>query len=92
MGINPVGGCANQFAERGHMLDEGRKTGASSSGDDAEFIEFLRTGSTAVGAYHCSGCGYGVTVHAQLPRCPMCGGTTWEQAGWSPFSRLGRLQ
>jgi len=75
------------------MLDEGPKTDVPRTGEDAEFIEFLRTGTAAVGAYHCSGCGYGVTVHAQLPPCPMCGGTTWEQVAWSPFSsRASRLQ
>ena len=24
-----------------------------------------------------------------LPRCPMCGCETWEQAPWSPFARAG---
>ena len=33
----------------------------------------------------CSGCGYGVTIFRTLPRCPMCGGQTWEQTAWSPF-------
>jgi rubrerythrin len=71
------------------MLDEARRLGAA----DGDYVAFLAAGSPAVGAYHCSGCGYGVTVHAQLPQCPMCGGTTWEQATWSPFSsRLSRLQ
>ena len=51
---------------------------------------FLTTGTTVVGEFHCAGCGYGVTVHAKLPRCPMCSGTSWEQAAWSPFSRATR--
>jgi rubrerythrin len=92
MGINSVDVRDNSFVEGGHMLDERRKTGSSGPDADGEYIEFVRTGAPAAGAYHCSGCGYGVTVHAKLPQCPMCGGTTWEQAAWSPFSRAGRLQ
>jgi rubrerythrin len=90
MGIIPVGVHHNRLVEGGLMLDERRKTGAGRTGTDEEYIDFVLTGATAVGAYHCSGCGYGVTVHAQLPACPMCGGTTWEQVAWSPFSRTGR--
>ncbi|HEX3805599.1 MAG TPA: hypothetical protein VHV52_02360 [Gaiellaceae bacterium] len=47
----------------------------------------MTTGATAAGAYHCSSCGYGVTVQSTLPLCPMCGGKTWEAAGWGPVSR-----
>lgn len=61
------------------MLDEARRLDA---GDDG-YVEFVTTGSGANGAYHCSGCGYGVTVQATLPRCPMCSGTTWEPAAGS---------
>jgi len=41
--------------------------------------------------YHCSECGYGVTIVRALPLCPMCGGTSWEQSAWSPFSRTPLL-
>ena len=92
MGINPVGGRRNQQAEGGHMLDEGRNTRAIRVQDDTEYIEFARTGAIVVGAFHCAGCGYGVTVHAELPTCPMCGGTSWEQVAWSPFRRAARAQ
>jgi rubrerythrin len=51
------------------------------------FVEFLSSGDRATGEYHCSECGYGVTIFAVLPLCPMCGGTAWEQSTWSPFSR-----
>jgi rubrerythrin len=51
------------------------------------FVEFLSSGDRATGEYHCSECGYGVTIFAVLPLCPMCGGTAWEQSSWSPFSR-----
>lgn len=45
---------------------------------EAEFIEFVRAGSTASGEFRCSSCGYGITVYGALPECPMCAGTTWE--------------
>jgi rubrerythrin len=69
------------------MLDEAT---SKETGDD-DYVEFVATGASAVGEYHCTDCGYGVTVHSTLPRCPMCSGTSWEQAPWSPFSRA-RLQ
>ncbi len=68
------------------MLDEARQRRSV----DGDYVEFLIAGTPAVGAYHCSGCGYGVTVHAALPQCPMCAGTTWEPAEWSPLSRAAR--
>lgn len=55
--------------------------------EPAGFVQFHATGDPAVGEFHCSECGYGVTVHRELPRCPMCGGTAWEQWAWSPFMR-----
>lgn len=70
------------------MLSEARRTGSSSRGDAGDdYVEFLATGARAVGAYHCVSCGYGVTVQRTLPQCPMCAGTTWEPAAWSPFTR-----
>jgi rubrerythrin len=53
-----------------------------------DFVEFFASGAVAKGEFHCSECGYGVTVHAELPPCPMCGGESWEQAPWSPFTRV----
>jgi rubrerythrin len=52
-----------------------------------EYVEFVPAGEHAKGEFHCSDCGYGVTVHRDLPVCPTCGGGTWEQADWSPFKR-----
>jgi rubrerythrin len=52
-----------------------------------DYVEFFARGAIVTGEFHCSECGYGVTVHAELPRCPMCGGESWEQAPWSPFTR-----
>jgi hypothetical protein len=52
---------------------------------DIGFVRFFETGDGVKGEFHCSGCGYGVTICRTLPRCPMCGGQTWEQTAWSPF-------
>jgi rubrerythrin len=65
------------------MLDHARQRVAG----EGDYVEFLPAGTAAVGEYHCSHCGYGVTVHAQLPQCPMCSGTTWEPHSWTPFTR-----
>jgi hypothetical protein len=51
---------------------------------DGDFVEFARAGATAEGEYHCCGCGYGISVRAALPRCPMCAGTVWEPVTWAP--------
>ncbi len=51
------------------------------------YVAFWAAGQLAKGEYRCSECGYGVTVHRELPLCPMCGGRAWEQAAWSPFTR-----
>ena len=65
------------------MLD-GAAQGRSTDGD---FVEFAVAGAAAEGEYHCSSCGYGVSIHAFLPRCPMCAGETWEPADSSGFTR-----
>ena len=46
----------------------------------AEYMAFVGAGERALGEYHCSTCGYGVSVQARLPRCPMCRGVRWEPA------------
>ena len=56
-----------------------------------EYVEFWAAGQTVKGEFHCSSCGYGVTVVRALPTCPMCGGSSWEQSTWSPFSRSHQL-
>jgi len=89
MGINSVGTLENRCVKGVTMLDEASSTRLK----DGDYVEFVASGSTAVGEYHCSSCGYGVTVHATLPQCPMCAGTTWEPSAWSPFTRgSGHLQ
>jgi hypothetical protein len=54
---------------------------------DSDYVEFLAAGTPGVGAYHCSECGYGITLRAPLPVCPMCSGENWERAAWSPLAR-----
>ena len=66
------------------MSEERRETGAE-LGED--YVQFTAAGESAKGQFQCSGCGYGVTVHRTLPVCPMCSGSSWEQAAWSPFGR-----
>jgi rubrerythrin len=41
-------------------------------------VQVLGAGELAAGEYHCSECGYGVSVQHRLPRCPMCSGLAWE--------------
>jgi rubrerythrin len=56
-----------------------------------EYVEFLATGASVKGEFHCSECGYGVTIVRALPVCPMCRGTSWEQSAWSPFGKATSL-
>jgi rubredoxin len=55
--------------------------------EPAGYIRFWSTGQPVKGEFHCSECGYGVTIYRELPLCPMCGGTAWEQAPWSPLAQ-----
>ncbi len=51
------------------------------------YVAFRTAGELVKGEFHCSECGYGVTVYRALPICPMCAGTVWEQVPWSPLTR-----
>ena len=62
-------------------------TAATDSVEQDDYVRFWATGERVKGEFHCSGCGYGVTVHRELPACPMCASTSWEQAAWRPFTR-----
>jgi Zn finger protein HypA/HybF involved in hydrogenase expression len=43
----------------------------------------LVAGAAARGEFHCTECGYGISVHRALPTCPMCHGTEWlPWVGW----------
>ena len=70
------------------MLDATRE----SSANEEEYVQFRIAGMRAFGQFHCAGCGYGITIHADLPKCPMCGGDDWEEAAWSPLSRALELR
>ncbi len=62
-------------------------TNASDEGSSTGYVQFWPAGESVKGEFHCAECGYGIAVCRELPRCPMCGGETWEQAPWSPFAR-----
>jgi hypothetical protein len=55
------------------LLDEGVRQDL-----DVDYVQFWETGAAAEGDFHCADCGYGVSVQATLPTCPMCGGRAWE--------------
>jgi rubrerythrin len=65
-------------------MTEGTKTSRATTDD---YVEFWAAGQSVKGEFHCAECGYGVIILRALPRCPMCGGTSWEQSPWSPFKR-----
>jgi rubredoxin len=69
-------------------MTQGIETSGGTTGD---YVEFWVSGQTVKGEFHCSGCGYGVTVVRTLPLCPMCGGSSWEQFPWSPFTRSHQI-
>jgi hypothetical protein len=52
-----------------------------------DYVEFFATGDAVVGRYQCSECSYGVSIQRELPLCPMCGGTLWEQLLEPPSRR-----
>ena len=42
----------------------------------------LVAGLKVKGEFRCAGCGYGISISRELPRCPMCGTEAWEQLQW----------
>jgi len=68
-------------------MPEGSERIPESQESQGSIAEFLRTGQPAAGEFHCSRCGYGVIVQAELPRCPMCSGTAWEPPSWGVTRR-----
>jgi rubrerythrin len=62
------------------------------AGERRGVAELLLAGQPGAGEFRCSRCGYGVIVQLELPRCPMCSGTAWEQLGWAPRRRDEPLQ
>ncbi len=49
--------------------------------EDVGFADFAAAGTETSGDVRCADCGYGAVVHGALPRCPMCGGSVWENRG-----------
>jgi rubrerythrin len=84
---------ARRVDMRGESMLEGSGQNVETEGSRA-FGDVLAAGEAAAGEFHCSTCGYGVIVQRELPRCPMCRGTAWEQAGWGAIRRraTARLQ
>jgi hypothetical protein len=52
---------------------------------EPDFVEFWRTGADVIGIFSCAACGREVRSVRQLPDCPSCGGSLWEQTASSPF-------
>jgi hypothetical protein len=52
----------------------------------ADAVLFL-TGTEASGDFHCAACGYGITVRALLPQCPMCRGIEWQESSATTSAR-----
>lgn len=52
-----------------------------------DYVQFWPAGARAKGAFNCSECGHAATVYTELPVCPTCASTSWEQVDWSPFAR-----
>jgi hypothetical protein len=46
----------------------------------------VQAGARGAGEYRCLECGYGIVTFSLVPACPMCHGSSWEAARWSPFS------
>jgi rubrerythrin len=81
-------GSHGQVVGKGVIMRDIDVTARESTDD---FVHFHAAGARVKGEFHCSECGYGVTVYRTLPVCPMCGGAQWEQSAWSPLSRARTL-
>jgi len=62
---------------------EGRNAGV-----DGDYVDLNLAGEPGEGQYRCADCGYGITIHDELPSCPMCAGTAWERPPLAPLGRL----
>jgi hypothetical protein len=61
------------------------------AGEGSELAAVFATGTPGTGQYRCADCGYGITVCADLPLCPMCGSASWEAVPWAPFGGRGAV-
>jgi hypothetical protein len=72
------------------FLPETPLHGARPEPDD---VRFWRTGAQVIGTFCCTACGRAVYSVRQLPDCPACGGSLWEDAASSPFgSRVAQRE
>jgi hypothetical protein len=46
----------------------------------------VEAGARGAGEYRCLECGYGIVTFSLVPACPMCHGSHWGAANWSPFT------
>jgi hypothetical protein len=76
MGKQSVDSIVQPLVKGVHVVDEAH--GKAESGGD--YVQFFDAGTLANGDFKCADCDYGVAVQVALPRCPMCGGDTWERA------------
>jgi lipopolysaccharide biosynthesis regulator YciM len=63
-------------------LDLGTPARKAGAGESAP----VQAGMRGAGEYRCLECGYGIVTFSLVPACPMCHGSSWEAARWSPFS------
>lgn len=84
-----MGNLGLGFQEKGLRQVSERIESTAGGGDS---VRLWVAGEAGKGEFRCSECAYGVTVHRTLPVCPMCAGSSWEQAPWSPFGRAAALQ
>jgi rubrerythrin len=54
--------------------------------DEIREHDRVEAGARGAGEYRCLECGYGIVTFSLVPACPMCHGSGWEVARWSPFS------
>lgn len=63
-------------------LDLGSPTSTAGTGES----DRVQAGARGAGEYRCLDCGYGIATFSLIPRCPMCHGSLWKHARWSPFT------
>jgi lipopolysaccharide biosynthesis regulator YciM len=52
----------------------------------ARDVDRVEAGTRGAGEYRCLECGYGIVTFSLVPACPMCHGSHWQAARWSPFT------
>jgi hypothetical protein len=73
--------AVQQVGIRVEESTDGPRSVAEVQLEDSGFADFAAAGTEISGDVRCADCGYGAVVHGALPRCPMCGGSVWENRG-----------